>query len=961
MQTSAQTKSIDALLRPDLLCVFDGGYAYNLPSKPMISSTTNVLRFASVAVVVLSVGCASPPAQGDASMDGAVDGAPTSDINPSDATPEASSDGPVACMPVSAELHSLYPAPLYLKVGATGAIQLRLQRDPRACPQMYTITTTDPMVARPMNAMQQMPLNRGIMDIPIVAGMTPGRTRVRVVHSERTSDGVNPSIEADIIVMGDQRPACAMGTTAMGMLAPGARVAGAAGSPLAAASIGAPMTAGTAVPSQAVTIGCAADQVPDGFTAIGPAVSFGPSMRKFLREIPVTVPANPGLVPPRYELQVEISYTAPGLSTPRIVPVANVRFTQDGSGVTFDTPRMGTYQAVIRTGLGSRRVRRRYTYHAILGVSMGAIGTAILSSQYRDRFDFIAPLGGPADWNWFGQYFRDFHLGGFCTEAQRAMLGAACDRASNDRTPVEPDLWAVDQNFEFWNYPDGRGGQGGTFDRSSYLNILRDLTHQFGDAAIQSTDNSYLPRGVPVSELMRTDAQRCETPVTLMNFFDDEYNPDGNYPVITFCDGNRTPAHAGEWAGGQGPTPFEVSLAVDRNRNGVRDRGEPVIRNFTEPFSDFGTDGVPSTMEPGYNAMTNPDPAGDDYDRQFNPGGTEGNAVHEAAERYQDVGLDGIACPMGRMCPYDVGEGNGTFDTTQGVARFLARNPRQIFATVPREEAERMGVWADGGTRDLFNFGAVANHFVGAWAQQQQDLHYYNNFSALDTQHPIHPNDDEGFDHLNIDWERVPRHAMMRYGFEDAPADALQMGDGGHVGTISQVANRIYAGLWRAQANWPNLDRTIVPVQNTSDDAGRCANGYSCAFDFRSPRTGRTAPVGIALPPGYHRAENAGMRYPVMFMLHGYGMDASSLIPSGVLLRNSMSSSDAGSWQRPGKFILVFPDGRCRDGDGCLRGTFYTNSVFANQVQMEQFFLDLADYVDANFRVRMPEEIETVE
>jgi hypothetical protein len=862
---------------------------------------------------------------------------------------------------VSAEIHSIYPTPLYLKVGATASVQLRLQRDPRACAQNYAITTMDPMVARPVNASMRMELNRGLLEIPVTAGMAPGRTRLRVVQSDRTSDGVNPSIEVDVIVMTDQRPGCAMGTTAMGMLRPGARVSGAAGTPLSAASIAAPMTAGSAVPAQTVSIACAADQVPDGFTAIGPAVSFGPSMRKFLREIPITLPANPALVLPRYELQVEVTYTAPGLRTARVVPVANLRFTQDGTGITFDTPKMGTYQAVIRTGLGTRTVRRRYNYHAILGVSMGAIGTSILASQYRDRFDYIAPLGGPADWAWFGGYFKDFHLGGFCTEAQRAMLGAACDRASNDRTPESPDLWAVDQNFEFWNYPDGRGGQGGTFDRRSYVNILRDLTHMFGNGPLQSTDNSFMPRGIAVSEGTRTDAERCATPVTLMNFFDDEYNPDGNYPVITFCDGNRTAAHAGEFAGGQGTFPFEVSLAVDRNRNGVRDRGEPVLRNFTEPFSDVGTDGVASAMEPGFNADTNPDPAGDDYDRQFNPGGTEGNVVRDEGEPYQDLGLDGVRCPMGRMCPYDVGEGNGRFDTTVGVSRFLTRNPRQIFATTPRAEAERVGVWADGGTRDLFNFGAVANHFVGAWAQQQQDLHYYNNFSSLNTSHPIPANTDEGFEFLDVDWARVPRHAMMRYGFEDAAEDALQMGDGGHVGTISQVANRIYAALWRTQANWPNLDRTIVPVQNTSDDAGRCANGYSCTFDFRSMRTGRSAPVGIALPPGYHRAENAGMRYPVVFLLHGYGMDASSLIPSGVLLRNYMSSSDVGSWQRPGKFILVFPDGRCREGDNCLRGTFYTNSPFSDTVQMEQFFLDLSDFVDANFRVRMPEEIETVE
>jgi hypothetical protein len=56
-------------------------------------------------------------------------------------------------------------------------------------------------------------------------------------------------------------------------------------------------------------------------------------------------------------------------------------------------------------------------------------------------------------------------------------------------------------------------------------------------------------------------------------------------------------------------------------------------------------------MEPGYNAQTNPDPAGDDYDRAFNPGGTEGNFNYDAGEPYDDVGVDGMRCPAGAHVP----------------------------------------------------------------------------------------------------------------------------------------------------------------------------------------------------------------------------------------------------------------------------------------------------------------------
>ena len=89
-------------------------------------------------------------------------------------------------------------------------------------------------------------------------------------------------------------------------------------------------------------------------------------------------------------------------------------------------------------------------------------------------------------------------------------------------------------------------------------------------------------------------------------------------------------------------------------------------------------------------------------------------------------------------------------------------------------------------------------------------------------------------------------------------------------------------------------------------------------------------------------------------------MEPQQLVATGLIVGNFMSSVSIPSWRRPSKFIMVFPDGRCRDGDGCLRGTFYTDSPVGN-ARMETFFFDLYDYVDQNFRVRQPEEVEVVE
>ena len=98
----------------------------------------------------------------------------------------------------------------------------------------------------------------------------------------------------------------------------------------------------------------------------------------------------------------------------------------------------------------------------------------------------------------------------------------------------------------------------------------------------------------------------------LENFYNKEYNPDGSYPVITFCDGSN--GKTGSYLPEQDDAHtmvVEYLLAVDLNRNGKREYGEPIIANHKERFTDFGVDGLADADEPGYNAQTNPDPSGD--------------------------------------------------------------------------------------------------------------------------------------------------------------------------------------------------------------------------------------------------------------------------------------------------------------------------------------------------------------
>src|SRR5258708_21576154 len=115
---------------------------------------------------------------------------------------------------------------------------------------------------------------------------------------------------------------------------------------------------------------------------------------------------------------------------------------------------------------------------------------------------------------------------------------------------------------------------------------------------------------------MRKAAQR---------YFSDESNPEGSLPVSSFCDGapQETAASPYEdtWsrpAPGQG-TPVSMALAVDLNKNGMRDENQPSLRQGHERDDHTGSDGRFDKHEPGYDAIPNPPPSQGYYDCQITP------------------------------------------------------------------------------------------------------------------------------------------------------------------------------------------------------------------------------------------------------------------------------------------------------------------------------------------------------
>lgn len=726
------------------------------------------------------------------------------------------------------------------------------------------------------------------------------------------------------------------------------------------------------------SIACAPDQLPDGYRALGPAVALtSADVYRFQREIDLAIPVRLALLPSRaHRGHVEVAYTGPGVSTPRIVPIANPIFEGSAGDGTlrFQAPRLGTYQAVVREDAPTT-VARRFRFRGILGVSMGGSGSGRVGLGNPDRFDFAAPLGGPTDWQYMLEYIRRYHLGGFCTEEERAS-GADCSAASQDRAPARGELYEHVQHFENWWYEDMYDGQGGRFDRSEYVEIFRDLSAMFGnantDGGADPDDPNVTPPGVPDSDRRLSDAVRCapegirriapepaggdSDPAT--GFFDDEYNPEGQYAVITFCDGGEVPGDTGRWSPDASQrTPVEVAYAVDVNGNGIRDGGEPVIRNGREPFDDVGADGLPSAMEPGYDALSNPDPSGDDYDFQYNPLGTEGNWTWDEGEPFEDVGLDGVpGTAQLDAGGYDRGEGDGVFTRARGAQRMIDSSPRSMVRGFDDQQLAELDVLADGGVRDLFNWVVMGHHSLGGFAARGLPVRFYNGHAGL------HLDGRDRFTFAEAPIDEIGRYAMVRYGSIDATEEEKAAGDGGHVGTIAQLQDRLFAALAMMDRRWPGGDRRIVRDELCARLSSSCQHVNSIALDFTSPTTGRTGPVTIVLPPGYFAPEYADVRFPVVYFLHGYGMEPGDLLATGLLLWNYMTAPTLPEAQRFQKVIFVFPDGVCR-GDECVNGTFFTDAPASTPggPRMQTFLLDLVDYIDATYRTRAPETIEVLE
>lgn len=581
-----------------------------------------------------------------------------------------------------------------------------------------------------------------------------------------------------------------------------------------------------------------------------------------------------------------------------------------------------------------------FTNRAIVGVSMGAGGAGQLGLTRPELFDTVGMLGvSIVDWTYMFRAFERGYLGGFC---DRETILANLDHVNDPDGPAfcgapapevkfTPDdeswsnqIFEPTQDYNHW-YRWIDAGRGGSFGRNKLRESFQDIALAFGNPLFYNEDSPYYAPGLPMDYRSWTDAEKCNEPYVVGKLKHKEYNPDGEYDVIAFCD-TRTNSGAFDI---ERPSEIamEIGLAVDYNGNGIRDYAEPVITMMHERYEDVG-------VTPG-----------DAYDWDTNPLGTAGNWRYDDGEPFEDNGLDGVPGTG------DYGEGNGEFDVNPNLANYFAQDPRTAIERMPAGHLERMNIYADAGIRDFLMSAGATNWLWGSLEARvgPEVAQDYTSFNSLTP----HLGDD--FDFLEADFARggLGQHVYLRYGEPDASEREVMRGNGHHVGTAYEIVNRFLLSLSFVQARFFEGDHTFV------DDAGDVTQLIQ-PHEFYSESLEETRSYGVVLPPGYDKPENAEQTYPVVYFLHGQGMESEQLLASAILFFGYMTDSTRDEQIRRrqsdwAKFIIVFPDSTCSN-DACGSGNFNANhlGVDGNGPRYADSIYELMAHIEGQYRVRPP-------
>jgi S-formylglutathione hydrolase FrmB len=403
--------------------------------------------------------------------------------------------------------------------------------------------------------------------------------------------------------------------------------------------------------------------------------------------------------------------------------------------------------------------------------------------------------------------------------------------------------------------------------RGTLINMLKDLTISFGNPVYYNPLSTYYPPGIT--------AQNARTPTTLYVFID-ELNPDGSLPVITYEDPNP-----GDWV--------EVLLALDGNRDGKRNLGEPILRQFYEPFTD-----------------------------------QNGNKMYDLGEPFSDTGLDGVPVTG------DIGEGDGKFTYNPNHGNYFAEDPLSHAETLRIEDLEKLNLYIDAGTEDEFQFNIHAEAFVDTLRYRGLNVRIENDF----------PEDFPRISHF--DEKRVyVRYPGGHVGFnkEDIGLSFEQAKQGIEEAIV--VANRFTTLFSFVSDHFTGGDFGTNPLELVL-----YPSEMKVAY-FTSSSLNRTMRFGIYLPPGYSRRRTN--YYPVLYLLLGYNMSVDGITNSSIkIVLDSLILT--GEMQ---KMIIVIPDGLNYKNQNGQKGHFFVNQIDQERGdKFKDYFFDLVTFIDTHYKTK---------
>lgn len=270
----------------------------------------------------------------------------------------------------------------------------------------------------------------------------------------------------------------------------------------------------------------------------------------------------------------------------------------------------------------------------------------------------------------------------------------------------------------------------------------------------------------------------------------------------------------------------------------------------------------------------------------------------EEGELFEDVGLDGIPNTD------DYGEANNKWDYDPDIDTLFKHDPYTFLKDLPEGDLAQLHFYLDAGRQDEFEFDKQNDTFAELLASRDASFQYASYPPFLG------------------------RHAYFRY-----------VGD--HVGLPNPFVVK------RRLTNAVSFVSTKLP-------GGKYG---SSIWDWMYPSTlkmvsmesralARVMPFGLYLPGGYSWEKNRD--YPVIYFLIGYGDKI-----KGFINKFTKAILDFMVYSRQlKKSIIVLLDGRSESIIRGRRSHFYVNQKHPDGDQWEDFFLELIDHIDDNYRTQ---------